>query len=347
MVKYIHATTIAALICAGLAIPAAAQQLNITAWGGTSQDAQRKVYFVPYTEKTGVKIHEDTWNGGFGIIEAKVKAGNPNWDIVQVEADELELGCADGLYEKLNWDRLGKKSEWLPIAVSDCGVGTNIWATMIGYDGDKIADGPKSWADFWDMKKYPGKRGMRKGAKMTLEFALLADGVPLGEIYEVLRSPNGVDRAFKKLDEIKANTIWWESGAQVVQLLASGEVTMSMAYWTRLDAFNKAENRNLKVVWNGSTYSTDYWVILKGARDPKAAMDFIAFASQPEIMMKLAEVLPSQGLPNKAASAMLPADIVSQSPSLGNIKDAFATDASFWLDHGEEISKRFASWLAY
>ena len=346
MRKLAQCIIVGVLAVGGLHAVAEADELVVTSWGGAYQDAQRKAYFEPYAKATGAKIVEDTWNGGYGIIEAKVKAGSPNWDVVQVEADELELGCADGMYEPLDWSLIGSKADWLPIGVSECGVGTNIWATMIGYDGDKIADGPKNWADFWDLKKFPGKRGMRKGAKMTLEFALLADGVPLGEIYSVLRAPGGVERAFRKLDEIKANTIWWESGAQVVQLLASGEVAMSMAYWTRVDAFNKAEKRNLKVVWDQSTYATDSWVILKGAKDPKAAMKFIAYASQPENMVKLAELLPSQGLPNKIAAGKLPADVAAQSPALDNIKNAFPTDVGFWLDNGEDISKRFASWLA-
>ncbi len=142
---------------------------------------------------------DESWDGGYGVVQAKVKAGKPNWDVVQVEAEELALGCADGLYEKIDWDKVGGKDKFLDSAVNDCGVGAIVWSTAIAYNADKLKDGPQSWADFWDVKKFPGKRSLRKGAKYTLEFALLADGVSKDEVYDVLSTPEGVDRAFKNL----------------------------------------------------------------------------------------------------------------------------------------------------
>ena len=111
---------------------------------------------------------DESWDGGYGVLQAKVKAGIPNWDAVQVEAEELALGCADGIYEKIDWDKFGGKSAFLPAAVSDCGVGAIVWSTGISYDGDKLKQAPASWADFWDTKKIPGKRGLRKGANTRL-----------------------------------------------------------------------------------------------------------------------------------------------------------------------------------
>lgn len=288
-----------------LATQASARDLTVTSWGGPYQEAQRKIYFDPFAAKAGIKVLDDSWNGGYGLIQAKVKAGNPNWDVVQVEADELELGCADGLYEPIDWKKIGNKDDWNETAIHECGVGVIVWDTPLAYDGDKIKDGPKGWADFWDVNKYPGKRGMRKGAKMTLEFALMADGVANVDVYKVLATPEGVDRAFKKLDELKPSIIWWESASQMVQLLSSGEVAMTMAYDGRINNLNKNEKRNLKIVWPGSVYATDFWVILKGAENKEKAMDFIAFASQPENMVKLPEIM-AYGLPNKIAAAKIP-----------------------------------------
>ncbi|ELT49477.1 extracellular solute-binding protein, partial [Brucella intermedia] len=197
---------------------ATARDLTVVSWGGNYQDAQREIYFKPFSEKIGKPLLDESWDGGYGVVQAKVKAGKPNWDVVQVEAEELALGCADGLYEKIDWDKLGGKDKFLDSAVNDCGVGAIVWSTAIAYNADKLKDGPQSWADFWDVKKFPGKRSLRKGAKYTLEFALLADGVSKDEIYDVLSTPEGVDRAFKKLDELKPNIVWWEAGAQPLQL---------------------------------------------------------------------------------------------------------------------------------
>ncbi len=121
---------------------------------------------------------EESWDGGVGTLRAKIKGGNNNWDVVQVESDELVIGCEEGLYEKLDWTKLGGRDKFLPDAVNDCGVGAIVYSFVLAYDGDKIkGDAPKNWADFWNVQKWPGKRALRKGPKTTLEIALLADGV--------------------------------------------------------------------------------------------------------------------------------------------------------------------------
>ncbi len=118
----------------------------------------------------------------------------------------------------------------------------------------------------------------------------MADGVPPADVYKVLATPEGVDRAFKKLDQLKPHIVWWESGAQPLQLLASGEVVMTTAYNGRISGINKAEGKNFKVVWPGSIYAIDSWVILKDSPNKDQAMDFIAFASQPENQVEAAGV---------------------------------------------------------
>lgn len=340
--------TIGGLLAVGLGMvmPAAARDLTVVSWGGNYQDAQRTIYFKPFAEKAGKPLLDEAWDGGIGVLQAKVKAGNPNWDAVQVEVEELALGCADGLYEKIDWAKVGNKDKFIPSAVNECGVGAIVWSTAIAYDSDKIADGPKSWADFWDVQKFPGKRSLRKGPKYTLEFALMADGVAPADVYSVLGTPEGVERAFKKLDELKSNIVWWESGAQPLQLLASGEVAMASAYNGRITGINRTENRHFKVVWPGSIYAVDSWVILKDAENKDAALDFIAFASQPENQAKLPEYV-AYGLPNTDAAAMVPDNLKAELPTdPANMEQSLSLDVDFWIDNSEALTQRFNAWLA-
>src|SRR5581483_7275109 len=241
-------------------------------WGGASQAAADKVYMKPFTEKTGTPIQQDSWSGGIGVLRTKVQGGNATWDVVQVEVDELVLGCEEGLFEKIDWAKLGGRDQFIPAAVNDCGVGAVAWTNALGYDGDRIKDGPTSWKDFWDTAKFPGKRGLRKTAKYTLEIALLADNVPPSDVYKVLGTPAGVERAFKKLDELRSSIVWWTNVSQVPDMLASGELAMSVATPARLLAANKADNRHFKIVWNGNLYSIDFWVILKNSPNRQQAM---------------------------------------------------------------------------
>jgi putative spermidine/putrescine transport system substrate-binding protein len=325
---------------------AESRDFTVTSWGGNYQDAQRTIYFKPFSEKIGKPVLEDSWNGGYGVIQSKVKAGSPNWDVVAVEAEELALGCADGLYEKIDWEKMGGKDKYLPDAVSDCGVGANVWSQLIAYNGDTLKDGPTSWTDFWDVKKFPGKRGLRKGPKYSLEFALLADGVAPAEVYEVLSTPEGVDRAFKKLDELKPNLIWWESGAQPLQFLASGEVAMTAAYNGRITGINRSEGRNFKTVWSGSIYSVDSWVVLKGAEHKDLAQDFIAFVSQPEVQSKLPEYI-AYGTTTTAAANLVPEKFAKDLPTQPeNMEGAMVLDVDFWIDNSETLTERFNAWLA-
>jgi len=344
--KLTLAGCLTALVAGTAVTTAQARDLTVVSWGGNYQDAQKKIYFEPFSKKIGKPVLDESWDGGIGVIAAKIKAGVPNWDVVQVEAEELALGCADGYYEKLDWDKLGGKDAYLPAAVNDCGVGAIVWSTALSYDADRLKEAPQSWADFWDTKKFPGKRGLRRGPKYALEFALMADGVPPADVYKVLSTPEGVDRAFKKLDELKPHIVWWESGAQPLQLLASGEVVMTTAYNGRISGINKTEGKNFKVVWPGSLYAIDSWVIMKGSPNKDAAIDFIAFASTPENQVKLPEYI-AYGLPNKAAAAAVPADLQKDLPTAPeNLSGAAALDADFWIDNIEELNKRFNAWIA-
>lgn len=328
------------------AAPAAARDLTVVSWGGNYQDAQKKIYFEPFAKKVGKPILDESWDGGIGVIAAKIKAGVPNWDVVQVETEELELGCADGFYEKIDWAKVGGKDKFLPAAVSDCGVGAIVWSTQIGYDADRIKTVPTSWADFWDVQKIPGKRGLRRGPKYTLEFALMADGVKAEDVYKELATPAGVERAFKKLDALKPHIVWWEAGAQPLQLLASGEVALTSVYNGRLTGINKAEGKNFRGVWPGSIYAIDSWVVLKGSPNKDLAEQFIAFASEPANQAKLPEYI-AYGLPQKEAAAAVPAALQKDLPTTdANLPGAIPLNGAFWVDNIEELTKRFNAWLA-
>ena len=215
------------------------------------------------------------------MLRAKVQGGNATWDVVQVESEELAAGCEEGLFVKIDWAKIGGKGNYIPQAVNDCGVGAILYDFVLGYDKAKIKNPPKSWADFFDTKKYPGKRALRAGPKTTLEIALMADGVAPKDVYKVLATPAGVDRAFKKLDTIKKDLIFWKAGAQPPQLLASGEVAMTSVYNGRIDAANRDDHRNFGISWNGALYTLDSWVILKGTPNLDSSYKLLDFMGKP------------------------------------------------------------------
>jgi putative spermidine/putrescine transport system substrate-binding protein len=331
---------------AALAGQASAADLAVTSWGGAYQDAQRAVYFEPFMKESGKELIEDVWNGGVGSIRAKVEAGGPaEWDVVQVEAEELVLGCEEALYELIDWEALGGQDQFIDAAVDDCGVGTIVWSTVLAYDNAAVDQPPTSWADFWDTETWPGPRALRRGPKYTLEFALIADGVPTSEVYDLLATEEGVDRAFAKLDEIKDDLIWWEAGAQPPQLLAAGEVVMTSAYNGRISSAND-EGEDFGIVWDGSIYAVDSWVILSNSVNKETALEFIAFASAPENQKELPKSI-AYGVTNKAAADQIEPAILANLPTAPeNLEVALELDTEFWVENIEPLTERFTAWLA-
>jgi len=333
-----------ALCAAGVA--ANARDLSVVSWGGVYQDAQEKVFFKPFRDKTGIKLAVESWDGGVGVLRAKVQGGSSNWDVVQVESEELALGCEEGLFEKLDWSKLGGKDRYLPAAVGECGVGAILYDFNLAYDGDKLKDGPKSWADFFDLKKFPGKRAFRQGPKTTLEIALMADGVPPSQVYDVLKTEAGVDRAFKKLDTIKDQIIFWKAGAQPSQLLASGEVAMTVAYNGRISAANALDKRNFKLVWNQALYTLDSLVILKGSPNLSAAYTYLDFVGQAEYQKDLPNYI-AYGVTNASVNALISPKILAELPTNpANMANVVHIDDQFWLENIDRVNERFNKWAA-
>lgn len=343
MRSLLHCAAVAALVT----VPnlAAARDLTVVSWGGIFQDAQRTVFFAPFAAETGTALAEDSWEGGVGVLRSKAQGGDANtWDVIEVEGDELEIGCEEGLFEVLDPARLGGYEKYLPGTATDCGIPANIYSLVIAYDADKMPEGPKGWADFWDTTKFPGKRALRNGPKMNLEFALMADGVAPADVYRVLSTPEGVDRAFAKLDEIKGDIVWWTSGNQPMQLLGSGEVAMTTTYHTRVGNSNTSDGTNFKLIYDGSMFLVDSWVVMKGSPNLEAAYKLLEFMSRPEVQVKWPEQL-GGGVGVTEAQAMLDPALAASLPTAeANVSVALPLDTGFWIANIDALNTRFATW---
>ena len=335
-----------AAAAAAVCLPALAQsQLTVVNFGGANGAAQKKAYFEAFEKSGAGKIQQVEYNGEQAKIKAMVEAKKVTWDVVEVESPDINRGCDEGLFEKLDWSKVGNKADFQPAAVHECGVGAFVWSTVMAYNGDKLKTAPTTWADFWDTKKYPGKRGMRKGARYNLEFALMADGVKTADVYKVLATKEGADRAFKKMTELKSNIQFWEAGAQPPQFLVAGDVAMTTAFSGRIDAAQR-EGKNLKITWTGGIYDLDYWVMPKGTPNKDLALKFISMASSPDAQAEYARNI-SYGPTNNKALAKLDPKVVNLLPtSPANSKDALQFNIHFWADQGEALEKRFAAWAA-
>ncbi|MCF8486522.1 MAG: ABC transporter substrate-binding protein [Rhodobacteraceae bacterium] len=343
----------------GASFAANAQEVNVMSWGGAYAVSQVEAYHKPFTAATGITVVSIDADNPATPIKAQVEAGNVTIDVADVEyADAIRL-CDEGLLEEIDMamlppapDGTPAAEDFLPGAVTDCAVSTIVFSTVFAYDTTKFPEGPTTMADFFNMEKFPGKRGMRKGAKANLEMALMADGVPAADVYATLETPEGIDRAFGILDKIKTDTIWWEAGAQPPQLLADGEVAMTTAYNGRIFAAAVAEGKPFGTVWDGQVYEYDLFVIPKGAPNLEAAKQFITFATDTQRLADQAKWI-AYGPARKSSGALVgmyqdgKTEMAPYMPtSAANLTNALASSYEFWVDRDTELNERFNAWLA-
>lgn len=360
MPRILMLTTALGTAAFGLAASPVIADVNLLSWGGAYGNSHLEAYAKPFEAETGIKVVMSDTDNPATPIKAMVDAGNVTTDVASVEyADAVRL-CDEGLVETIDASMLepapdgtAAEEDFIDGAITDCFVGTDVYSMVLAYDDTKFADAkPATPADFFDLEKFPGKRTMRKGAKFNLELALMADGVPADQVYEVLDTAEGVDQAFAKLEEIKDSVIWWEAGAQPPQLLADGEVTMAYAFNGRIFNAAQGEGKPFKIIWDGQIYEMEGWVIPKGAPNLEDAKKFVAYSTSSAPQARAAEFI-SYGPPRRSAAALV-GNIEGTDQPMGpnlptteaNLTNALGSNLDFWVDRDAELNERFNSWLA-
>jgi putative spermidine/putrescine transport system substrate-binding protein len=286
-------------------------------------------------------------------LRAMTETGNVTWDVIEMESQDAELACEDGLVIPIDPATLAPAGnvsaveDFGKVGLQKCGAGLDVWSYIIAYDASKFpGQKPSTPADFFDLKKFPGKRGLSKRPNAILEWALMADGVPVDQVYAVLSKPEGVDRAFKKLDTIRGNAVFWDAGAQPPEMLADGTVAITTAYNGRIVHAAAETKKPLEIIWDGQIMNYDYLVITKGSKNKAAALDYVKFAtsSAPEAAI-------SKGIPygpvRKSSINFVDKSVLDQLPTApNNSKNALVVGSDWWADHADEMNARYAAWMA-
>ncbi len=353
---------IATLAVVGATIPAGAQDhdfITVVSWGGSYARASVKAYHERFEQETGIQIKLDEYNGGLAQVRAQAETGNVSWDVVDMEAGDALLGCDEGLLETVDEDTLpaapdgtAAAADFLDVYDVGCGAKSIVYSTVYAYNDTRFPEQkPTTMADFFDLDKFPGRRGMRRVPNANLEFALVADGVPAHQVYEVLSDEEGVARAFRKLDTIRNQVIWWEAGAQPPQMLADGEVVMSTAYNGRIFNAWALENQPLTIVWDGQVLATTYQVVVAGTPKLELARQFVAFATSTQSLANVTRYI-SYGPLRHSSLALVDTHEVTgmaMQPHLPNapqnMLNAVHEDPVWWADNQDEMNERFAAWL--
>ncbi|TNF61150.1 MAG: extracellular solute-binding protein [Rhodobacteraceae bacterium] len=356
-------------VVAGIAIAETkmANDLTFVSWGGAYQASQINAYTDPYRA-----MHPEVsivWDESSGEAVAKLRAmneaGNLTWDLVDVEAADAIRLCDEGLAMEIDHDtQLAPAPDGTPASedfgqtiVSDCFIPQIVFSTTFGYRTDMVPAGvepPKGACDVFDLEKYPGKRALNRNPIANMEWALLCDGVPYEEVYDVLETEEGQARAFAKLDTIKDQTIWWSAGAETPQLLADGEIFMGSTFNGRLFAAIEEQGQPIGMAWEWQMLDLDGWIVPTGLPEDRLArvMDFLYFGTDTQRLADQAKFI-SYG-PARTSSGPL----VGQHATLGiemaphmptdpaNAQNTFLNNYVWWADYRDDLDAKFQAWLA-
>lgn len=335
-------------------------EVNVVSWGGAYERSQVEAYNKPFAEMTGTKVNMIASDNPATPLKAQVEAGNVTSDVFDIEVSDAIRLCDEGALMEIDPatlpaapDGTAAADDFIDGALLDCAVANIFWGTVIAFDSTKF-DGaaPATAADFFDLETFPGKRGLPKNPKRTLYLALIADGVSADEIYDKLGSDEGVDQAFAKLDTIKKDVVWWEAGAQPVQLLADGEVSMTTGYNGRFFDAMVGEGKPFEIIWDGQYMDMDMFVIPKDAPNPEAAMEYLKFATDTQRLADQAKYI-AYGPARKSSADLVgmyqdgETEMAPHMPTnAAHLTTAVMDDPEFWADHDAELTERFNSWLA-
>jgi putative spermidine/putrescine transport system substrate-binding protein len=326
----------------------AKDQMVFASWGGTYQDAIRTAWIKPFQQKFGVEVTEDT-GPEMAKIKAMVDTNTVTWDIVTGGGFSLVEGMHKGLYEKLPADKVDQSKSY-PQARREYGAPSEIFSTLFAFSLKEFPDGkpqPKTWADFWDVKKFPGKRSFySRRPACCLEIALLADGVPPADVYKVLKTPAGVERGFKKMEELKPHVgVWWTSGAAPVQALGSGEVVMAMGWNGRFQG-GIDQGLPIRQVWDGAVAQVGYFMAVKNAPNKETAFKFLNWIVSPEAQAEFYKYV-AYGPTTPEAWKYIPKKEWDKLPSSpGNLERSVFLDEAWWNDNEGTMLERWQALLS-
>ena len=325
--------------------------LTFVSWGGAYTVSQQKAYIDTWNK--GSRVSVQNYNGGLNEIRNQVNSNNVRWDVVDILPDQAIHGCEEGLFEKIPQDQ-NMINDMFVAPISDCVVPQIFWSYVVFFDKATFPEKkPKTIKDFFNVKKFPGKRGVHSWANGLVEMALVADGVEPSKVYDVLSTSKGVERAFRQLEKIGDHVVFWSAGSKPLELVASGEVVMSIAYNGRVGASIIQEGKNFDYLWDGQVLEQEYLAMLKGTKNKKEALEFMKHASSAKSLALQAKYI-SYGPMRKSS-----VDIIKKGEPWFNtgvniikhinsrpelLKRSVFADPFWWSYNGYNINEIFSNW---
>lgn len=336
-------------------------KLKVSTWDGAYKLSQQKAFFEPYRAETGTAVKVSVNENPLDQLKKWKNGSRAAQDVVNLTSYQAERACNEGLLASLTAEDIASgddgddlSKDFLGNSLMDCAVPNVAWSALLAVKNDAFKKKkPRTLGDFFNIKKFPGKRSLKKSGRYTMEMALMAAGVKPQDVYETLATIKGQKRAFKMLDRIKGESLWWETSAEAIANLESSDVVMGVAYNGRLFNAIVRDSLDVTLVWQGQVYDHDYWGIPVKAANREAAMDFVKFATAPERLAAQSKWMPYGPMRDSALEFVGNHDLIDVHMSAylpttkAHFRRALKLREGWWLSAaGREVEGRFNSWMS-
>jgi putative spermidine/putrescine transport system substrate-binding protein len=315
------------------------RSMTFVSWGGAYQDAQREAFIDSFVALTGATVDEHS-PVDYAQIRAQAEAGEVLWDVVETEANIAFQGCEEGWLEPIDYSIVDPEPLEQGL-LSECGLPSMQQAFLIAYNTTLISedDAPTNWAEFFDTERWPGNRAFWNSVSSgVIEAALLADGVAMDQLY-----PLDFERALAKLDTIRDSLIFYASGAEQSEMLASGEAALAQAWNGRVYALDQA-GEPVKAEWNEHLKSYGTMVVPAGSPNADVAMHFLANALSSQPQADFANAM-SYGPANLDSLPLIDPAMAPFLPTSPEVTDlGVVIDYGYWAENLAEHAERFNEW---
>jgi putative spermidine/putrescine transport system substrate-binding protein len=319
------------------AVLAQAKSIVVTCWGGDYEKAIKSCFADPYAKETGIGVSLVN-NADLTKMKVQVDSKNVQWDVFDSVGPQITAGARQGLWEDID-AKIVDRSDLVSPGGKDY-VGTYLFGGGVAYDPKRVPEGkrPQNLKDFWDVQRFPGRRGLRTRISETLEMALVADGVAPDKLY-----PLDVERGFKALDRIKPSVKKWiETTPETITLITSNELDYTYSYMSRVFPAQKAGS-SVAMATGQTINSLEYLAVPKYGKNTEAAMRYVAFCLRPDRQAAFANTV--FFAPNaRKAVPLVAAESQQYMPDVLNPAHIIMNDG-WWADKYDALQKRFTEWM--
>jgi len=320
------------------AMAQAERQLVMVNWGGIANEGFGRFYGAPFiAENPGFRVVQDSSGPATGRIRSMVESGRVTWDLCDSSASGANLLGRLGLATKIDYSLVDRSNVIGEGFALEFGAAPYSFSNVLVYDSAKFPTPPRNWADFWDTRRFPGTRLLRRDASCSLEAALMSMGADPAKLY-----PLDVRAALRRVSELRRNCVFWTNGSESEQLMRTGEAVMGQIWHTRASVLEKETNGRLKFIWTQGILQPGIFVIPRGNPGGEAAQRLLAsMLAKPEPQVGLLGLL-GNGPTNPKAAAMVPAELRRFNPTdPENAAQQVVINGDWWGQNYQAVNQEY------